>query len=148
MSTGFKDIEIAYRLKYEEVMCKDGTLAAPMHWTLLAAWEHLRRRLGVPIKVNSAFRTWTYNKSVGGSPTSQHLLGRALDLQCASVDLSDPGMIEVYLDCGFKGIGRGNLWVHLDTRDGDHSLWTYGAGGAIMPDLMGRAVLLDWRGRQ
>ena len=35
-----------------------------------------------PIIVDSAFRSPVVNKSVGGVPTSQHLLGQAADIHC------------------------------------------------------------------
>ncbi len=141
------DVEIAYKLLYSEVRCKDGTEAAPMHWTLLAAWDALRRALGVKIKINSAFRTEAYNASLGGSPKSQHLYGRALDLQCQSIDLSDPGMLPLLIACGFRGIGRGEGWIHADTRESDPSFWRYVRGGQVQ-DSAGRVAFEDWRARQ
>ena len=101
-----------------------------LHRDTLNAWTRLRRELGVPIAVNSAWRSAWMNKKVGGQPTSQHLLGRALDLQCHNgIDLSAVSMVPFYLRCGFRGIGRGNGWVHLDTRLGDFSFWCYTDGG-------------------
>jgi hypothetical protein len=142
-----KGIEIAYRLTYGEVICKDGCPAAPMHWTVLAAWERLRRALRVPIAVNSAYRTAAYNRHVGGSPKSQHLEGRAMDLQCASIDLSTQEMLPLLIECGFRGIGGGWGWVHVDTRDGAPSFWRYTAGGQE-PDLAGRMAWEEWKARQ
>ena len=37
----------------------------------------------IPLIVNSAFRCPDVNKSVGGVPTSQHLLGQAADIHCS-----------------------------------------------------------------
>lgn len=41
-----------------------------------------RVQLGMPIKVNSGFRSPLVNKVVGGTPTSQHLRGEAADICC------------------------------------------------------------------
>ena len=37
----------------------------------------------IPLIVNSAFRSSAVNKSVGGVPSSQHLLGQAADIRCS-----------------------------------------------------------------
>ena len=37
----------------------------------------------IPLIVNSAYRSDAVNKSVGGVPTSQHLLGQAADIHCS-----------------------------------------------------------------
>lgn len=42
--------------------------------------QPLRNLYGKPIKVNSGFRSQAVNKKVGGSPSSQHLKGEAVDI--------------------------------------------------------------------
>ena len=44
--------------------------------------EKVRAVLGAPIRVNSGFRSAAVNKAVGGSPTSAHTLGYAVDFVC------------------------------------------------------------------
>lgn len=43
-------------------------------------FEPLRKFMGEPIKVNSGLRSLALNKKIGGSLTSQHMKGEALDL--------------------------------------------------------------------
>ena len=43
-------------------------------------FEPLRLEVGGPIKVNSFFRSPKLNKAIGGSKTSQHCLGQAIDI--------------------------------------------------------------------
>jgi len=43
-------------------------------------FEPLRKHVGGPIRINSFFRSPELNKSVGGSTTSQHCKGQAMDL--------------------------------------------------------------------
>lgn len=43
--------------------------------------DPLRSKYGKPIIVNSGFRNSKLNKLVGGSKTSQHLTGQAVDIQ-------------------------------------------------------------------
>lgn len=42
--------------------------------------EDVRSSLGLPIKINSAFRSPQVNKAVGGVEDSYHLDGRAVDI--------------------------------------------------------------------
>lgn len=43
-------------------------------------FEPLRAFLGQPIRINSGFRSIAVNRACGGSKTSQHCLGEAMDL--------------------------------------------------------------------
>ena len=43
-------------------------------------FEPLRRHFGVPIKINSFYRSPLLNRLIGGAPTSQHTKGQAIDL--------------------------------------------------------------------
>lgn len=43
-------------------------------------FEPLRAHVGGPIKVNSMFRSEELNKAIGGSKTSQHCKGEAIDI--------------------------------------------------------------------
>lgn len=44
--------------------------------------QPLRDIYGKPIKVNSGFRSFAVNKTIGGATTSQHCKGEAADLDC------------------------------------------------------------------
>ena len=46
--------------------------------------DPLRQRWGAPIIVDSGYRCQRLNKIVGGSSTSQHLLGQAADIRTVS----------------------------------------------------------------
>lgn len=45
-----------------------------------AIFEPLRAHFGKPIRINSGFRSVAVNRRIGGSSTSQHCKGEALDL--------------------------------------------------------------------
>jgi len=47
-------------------------------------FEPVRRWFGHPIKINSFFRSPEVNKAVNGSPTSDHVHGRAIDMSAGS----------------------------------------------------------------
>ncbi len=43
-------------------------------------FEPIRRHFGVPIHISSGYRSLELNKAIGGSQTSQHCAGEALDI--------------------------------------------------------------------
>lgn len=71
-------------------------------------FEPLREHFGKPIRVNSFFRSKELNKAVGGSATSQHVRGEAIDI---------------------SGIGVSNkeLFNYIkDNLDFDQLIWEFG----------------------
>ena len=53
----------------------------------VCAWlEELRVRAKTPIVINSGYRSPQLNKKVGGSPTSNHLTGCAVDIRVAGIE--------------------------------------------------------------
>jgi len=43
-----------------------------------------REKIGLPIKINSGYRSKKLNELIGGSKTSYHLSGKAADITCAN----------------------------------------------------------------
>lgn len=138
------DIEIAPHLFYSEVCC-DVCTRAPMNVDLLIAWHQLRSFVDSPIKITSGFRCPEKNASVGGSPRSQHLLGRAIDVQFPQLadllELTDTDALPILersflvllRQFGFRGVGVGHAYLHLDVRTGPRSLWSYRSTGEWVP---------------
>ena len=48
--------------------------------------EAARERVGYPLIITSGYRSKQLNKAVGGSPTSQHMVGQAADFVVAGFD--------------------------------------------------------------
>lgn len=48
--------------------------------------DKIRDRYGKPIRVNSGFRNAALNSAVGGSKTSQHMMGEAADITTGTRD--------------------------------------------------------------
>ncbi len=77
--------------------------------------EPVRAILG-PIRVNSAFRNLAVNTAIGGSKTSQHMMGLAMDfVPCKPMKLQDAFDIllqhpELGIDQAIFEFGR---WIHL-----------------------------------
>jgi hypothetical protein len=133
---------IAPNLTYREMMCPICNRALA-HVDLLIAWTKLRSGLGKPIRVNSGFRCQTKNDLTGGSPKSQHLIGRAFDVSSPEIldlitydeDADEPNLepfsFDILRSFHFRGIGIGRYFLHLDVRTGPPSFWRYKESGRI-----------------
>lgn len=74
--------------------------------------QELRQSMGAPIKINSAYRCYEYNKSIGGAPYSQHCFGTATDI---SVENMRPKDLHSLCE-DFDGVGLYDTFVHVDSR--------------------------------
>ena len=86
-----------------------------MDMHLLERLDLLREFVNEPLHITSSYRTEDYNSSVGGSKTSYHLKGRAVDLRCNNGALRLK-IIENAIDLGLS-VGVHKLFVHIDNRD-------------------------------
>lgn len=53
-----------------------------------AVLEPARKFIGLPIKINSGYRSEAVNKAVGGAKNSQHMVGEAADITLGSKELN------------------------------------------------------------
>lgn len=108
-----------------EFACKDGTPVPDKficNAQLLASnLQVLRDHLGEPVRLNSGYRTPSYNKKIGGKPASQHLLAKAADI---TVKSKTPKQLAVIIekliasgDMKQGGIGVYPGFLHYDVRD-------------------------------
>ena len=120
-----------------KVKTKDGNI--PSHVAIenmkrLCVWlEHLRAQYNLlysdgshPIIINSGYRSEAVNRKVGGSPTSNHLTGCAVDIKVFGIeealryavillnyaDLADEKFDELLIERS----PRGSYWVHFAVR--------------------------------
>ena len=106
-----------------EFACKDGSDPVFVDSSLAALLQKIRDHFGRPVVITSGYRTAAHNAAVGGSKSSQHLLGRAADFYVEGVDVA--AYAETLLPAR-GGIGRypkdakhptrKTGWVHIDTR--------------------------------
>jgi uncharacterized protein YcbK (DUF882 family) len=80
----------------------------------------LRDALGVSITVNSGYRSPSHNSKIGGSKTSQHLLGKAADITAQGYTPAQVhAKIEELIKCGDMlqgGLGSYSTFTHYDIR--------------------------------
>jgi len=78
------------------------------------------------LTITSGFRCKKHNKEVGGSETSSHLTGLAADISCKYSRLRFM-IVGAALQIGFKRIGIGKTFIHLDIdrKKDPQVIWTY-----------------------
>lgn len=81
----------------------------------------LRDYTNLPIKINSGYRSENHNKLIGGSPKSQHVLGKAADIVIKGMTPKETcALIEFLIEneiLNIKGLGNYDTFTHLDMRD-------------------------------
>ena len=88
-----------------------------MQYVAQTVFEPLRAHFGVPIKINSFYRSPAVNKAVGGAATSQHVAGEAIDLHC---DTIPDKVIFDYIrqNLPHDQVIHEPTWVHVSLRNG------------------------------
>lgn len=106
--------KVSANFKVREFACKDGTDKIVIDEKLVELLQKIRNHFGKPITINSAYRTTSHNKKVGGSTNSYHLKGQAADIVVKDVN---PILVALYCEkIGAGGIGVYKTFVHVDTR--------------------------------
>lgn len=118
-------MKLTKNFNLEEFRCHDGT-DVPDHLLgnvkkLASQLQILRDHLGEPIRINSGYRTPSYNKKIGGVSNSQHVQAKAADIVVKSKSPKElAAFIETLISNGtlhFGGMGVYPGFVHVDVRD-------------------------------
>lgn len=111
---GNKKVSANFRVR--EFACKDGSDPIFIDSQLVTILQKIRTHFGRAVTINSAYRTPTHNRSVGGSEFSQHTYGKAADIKINGVS---PEKIATYAEKllpGTGGIGVYKSFCHIDVR--------------------------------
>ncbi len=96
-----------------------------MNKYMLTLLDNAREASGTPFEINSGYRTKEHNKEIGGSVTSSHLGGWAVDIHCIDSYLREKiifGLIVV----GFQRIGIAKTFIHVDLDPKKNiAIWIY-----------------------
>lgn len=106
-----------------EFACKCGCGFDTVDSELVRALQDVRNHFNSRVTITSGCRCDAYNKKVGGSPGSQHKLGRAADIVVHEVL---PVTVQRYLEgtyTGEFGIGRYDTFTHIDSRSNGPARW-------------------------
>ena len=107
--------QVTEDFKLYEYQCNDGTPILLIHPALSEMLQSLRDHFGVPVELNSAFRTYAYNDTIEGSAEqSRHLWGMAADPVVQGVPPREVTNWAEAHDVG--GIGYYHDFTHLDVQ--------------------------------
>jgi len=123
-------MQITNNFNLPEFQCKCGCkMPAKVLGNVLILAEQLqvlRDALNTPIHLTNAYRCVTHNKEVGGAKNSQHLLGKAADIQIEHLTPREVSTtIEIFIDEGLMkqgGLATYPTFVHYDIR-GKKARW-------------------------
>lgn len=113
-----------FNFKVVEFACHDGSDEIKIDSDLVFSLQQIRDNFGSPVNIHSAYRTKEYNKSIGGAARSQHIYGKAADIDVKGVI---PLTLAQYAETSctlINGIGLYDWGCHLDTRK-SKSYWKY-----------------------
>ena len=87
---------------------------------LASQLQYIRDFIDLPIKLTNAYRCADHNEKIGGVSDSQHLLGKAADIQVKTLPPKDLyKVIDTLAEYGRVlqgGLGEYNTFVHYDIR--------------------------------
>ncbi|WP_295581077.1 D-Ala-D-Ala carboxypeptidase family metallohydrolase [uncultured Oscillibacter sp.] len=107
---------LSANFKVSEFACRDGSDQVLISDELVTLLQKIRDHFGVPVVINSAYRTQAYNAKVGGAARSQHLLGTAADITLAGVTPLKVAQYAEFLQPKAGGIGVYRTFTHVDVR--------------------------------
>lgn len=109
--------QLSANFKVKEFACKDGSDPIFVAPKLVTVLQKIRNHFGKAVTINSAYRTPTHNKKVGGETYSQHQYGTAADIVVKGVH---PKTVAAYVEKllpNTGGIGIYDTFVHVDVRE-------------------------------
>ena len=110
------DKKLSANFRVREFACNDGSDPVFIDTDLVDILQKIRLHFGRAVTINSAYRTPSKNKAVGGETYSQHLYGKAADIKVKGVS---PKKVAEYAEKLLPkkgGIGIYSTFTHIDTR--------------------------------
>ena len=93
--------------------CSPACSLQDMKQDFMTLLDRVREMAGIPLVLNSAFRSVAHEKKMGRNGLSAHTLGCAADIRCTS-DSNRFLIINAAIYLGFKRIGIAKSYIHLD----------------------------------
>lgn len=109
--------KLTQNFKVKEFACNDGSDPIFIAPKLADILQKIRTHFGKAVIINSAYRTPSYNKNVGGATYSQHCYGMAADIRITGVA---PKKVAEYVETlmpNTGGIGIYSTFTHVDVRE-------------------------------
>lgn len=115
-------MKLSQHFSRAEFACACGCGFDAIDAATLEILEAVRHHFGAPVTVTSAARCRKHNANVGGASNSQHLVGRAADIQ---VKGHPPAIVADFIQERFPdaSVGRYRTFTHVDTRTNGPVEW-------------------------
>ena len=112
--------------KMSEFACKCGCGESNMNSTLLKMLDMARGMANVPFVITSGYRCEKHNKAIGGSETSSHTKGLAVDIR-TSTSSERHAILRYVIMAGATRIGIAKDFIHvdIDSSKPDELIWLY-----------------------
>ena len=115
--------QVSKNFKVKEFRCKDGSDTILIDVDFVKdKLQKIRDHFKVPVTINSAYRTESYNKKVGGASKSYHMKGQAFDIVVKGISTKDVASYAETLLNNTGGIGVYSNFIHIDSRK-EKSRW-------------------------
>ena len=113
--------DLSRNFSRSEIACRCGCGLDTIDAGVIRIAQEIRDFIGVPLTPSSGARCKLHNFSIGGSPLSQHIACRAIDIPVLYPEIVYEWLCKHYPDqCGF---GLYKHFIHVDTRSGAPSRW-------------------------
>ncbi|MGM0825682.1 MAG: D-Ala-D-Ala carboxypeptidase family metallohydrolase [Pseudomonadota bacterium] len=114
--------QVSVHFARSEFECRCGCGFDTIDAATLEILEAVRIHFDSPVAVTSGARCSAHNRSVGGAKSSQHLLGRAADIQVKGVE---PDAVYAFIADNWPeaSIGLYSSFTHVDTRTNGPARW-------------------------
>ncbi len=106
--------------------CSPSCSLQDMKQSTMNRLDTLRELAGIPIVINSAYRSSAHDKSKGRSGTGAHTLGQAVDIRCNTSETRFK-VVQAAIAAGFSRIGIDKAFVHVDdsSQHAQCVMWLY-----------------------
>lgn len=106
--------------------CTPSCSMQDMNQGTITRLDMVRDLAGIPLVLNSAYRSKEWEKKQGRTGTSAHCEGRAADIRCNS-SRNRWKIVKAAIQAGFTRIGIGKTYIHLDDSYTHESevIWHY-----------------------
>jgi len=112
--------------------CTPACSMKDMHPAFLKVLDAIRDKAGIPIVLNCAYRSKSYDQQKGRSGKSAHCYGMAVDIRC-NTSANRNKIIRAAYECGVTRIGVATTFIHVDIGENvglpANVTWTYDANG-------------------
>lgn len=130
---------LSKNFKISEFKCNDGSDTVLISDKLVDLLQNIRNHFGVAVTINSAYRTESYNKKIGGATKSQHVNGTAADIVVKGATPLEVAQYVEHIMPDSGGIGVYQSFTHVDVRT-SRSRWDNRSGSEV--------VVSGWPGYQ